>query len=315
MVQHIGELAAFGTSVSWTIAALVMEQGVKRVGVMAVNTFKVAFGSVYLALLALALNGSLFPSGMSPMAWWLLAGSALVGFVLGDYFLLNAYTLIGSRLSMLLMSLTVPLTAIGALFLFSEALKPWSVAGIALCVAGISLTVYSGRAGSNAASAQDSQKGNQPDVPLPNAAASRYRKGVVFGVASALCMAVATLMTKRGANGVDSISATQVRIFCAFAGFLLFALVTRKTGELGNALRSRKGLLLIAIGGIFGPFIGVGCLLFALQHAEAGIVSTLSSFTPVLIIPPSIALFGRRVGPFEIIGAIVAVGGLALLFI
>jgi len=319
MNARIGELAALGTAVSWTVAALVMEQAVRRVGVMAVNTLKVAFGTLYLALLAFMLNGQFFPTDLSMRAWVFLGASGLVGFVIGDYFLLHAYSLVGSRMAMLLMSLSVPLTALGGLVLFGERPGSWALAGIALCVTGISLTVMAGRTGSAAS------YGPLPtDDPAHTAGAnssaralirSGYRKGIVFGILSAVAMAAATLLTKSGAAGVNPVSGTQIRIISALSGFILFALFTGKTGEVSAALRHRTGLPLIALGGLFGPFIGVGCLLFALQHAEAGVVSTLSSLTPVLIIPPSILLFGRRVSPVEILGACLAVCGLALLFL
>ena len=124
MTAHIGELAALGTAVSWTVAALIMENAVKRVGVMAVNTLKVTFGSVYLAALAFILLGSPVPHGLSPSAWGFLGASGLVGFVIGDYFLLHAYDWIGSRLSMLLMALSVPFTALGAYAVFGRLLGP-----------------------------------------------------------------------------------------------------------------------------------------------------------------------------------------------
>ncbi|HNY20621.1 MAG TPA: DMT family transporter [Treponemataceae bacterium] len=311
-MQRLGELAAFGTSVSWTIGALVMEKSVNRVGVMAVNTMKVAFACVYLAVFAYFVNGQFFPLDVGGSAWAFIAASAFFGFVIGDYFLFHAYALIGSRLSMLLMSVSVPLTAIAAYFIFGEAMGAWALAGMALCVAGIALTVISGKSG-----AEDSGAGDQTACAASDAGrsrAGRYAKGVAFGLLSGVCMAAATLCTKRGAAGVDSVSATQIRILCAFIGFVAFAVLTRKTGEIRAAIVNPRALVLLAIGGIFGPFIGVGLLLYAIQHADAGIVSTLSSFPPVLIIPPSILLFGKRVRPGEIAGAVVAVAGLALLF-
>lgn len=311
MAGHIGELAALGTAVSWTIAALIMERAVGKVGVMAVNTLKVAFGSVYLALFAFILTAHALPSGLASSSWLFLGASGLVGFVVGDYFLLHAYRLVGARLAMLLMALSVPLTALGALAVFGEKLRPWSLAGMAACVAGISLTVAAG--GKRAAVDKSDAVGQSGQADA--ARASRYRKGVAFGVLSALAMAGATLLTKAGAAGVNPVSATQIRIGSALAGFVAFAAVTGKMGEVAAALRDRTWLPLIALGAVFGPFVGVGLLLFAIQHAEAGIVSTLSSLTPVLIIPPSMLFFGRRVGVAEVAGACVAVGGLALLFI
>lgn len=300
MIAHIGELAAFGTAVSWTVAALIMENAVRRVGVMAVNTLKVAFGSVYLLALAFFVTGYPLPAGLSSSAWTFLAASGLVGFVIGDYFLLHAYSWIGSRLSMLVMSLSVPFTAIGAFFVFGEKPGPWSLVGMALCVGGISLAVVSGNRGAPSGT---------PTEP------GRYRLGVLYGILSAVAMAAATLLTKAGAKGVNTIYATQVRIASALAGFLLFALATGKLGEVGKAVRNRTALPLIATAAIFGPFVGVGLLLFAIQNANAGVVSTLSSLSPILIIPPSVLIFRRKVAPLAILGAVLAVAGLALFFV
>jgi drug/metabolite transporter (DMT)-like permease len=300
MTAHIGELAAFGTAVSWTVAALIMENAVRRVGVMAVNTLKVAFGSVYLLALAFLVTGNPLPAGLSPSAWIFLSASGLVGFVIGDYFLLHAYSWIGSRLSMLVLSLSVPFTAIGAFVVFGERSGPWSLAGMALCVGGISLAVVSGNRGSPSGG---------------SAEPGRYRLGVLYGILSAIAMAAATLLTKAGAKGVNTISATQVRIASALAGFILFALATGKLGEVGKAIRNRTALSLIATASVFGPFVGVGLLLFAIQNADAGVVSTLSSLSPILIIPPSVIVFRRKVAPLAILGAVLAVAGLALFFV
>lgn len=302
-MQRIGELAAFGTSISWTIGALVMERSVRSVGVMAVNTLKVVFGSLYLSLLALLLNGAMFPTNVPIDSWIFIGVSALLGFVIGDFFLFHAYALIGSRLAMLLMSISVPLTAIAAFLIFGETLGPLSLAGMALSVTGIALTVLSGKNNKSEEFNQDTEGHSR-----------RYFKGVLFGLISGVSMAAATLFTKRGVIGIDSVSATQIRIFCACAGFMLFAACTGKTGEIRSALIDRRAMILIALGGIFGPFIGVGLLLFALQKADTGIVTTLSSFSPVLIIPASMILFRKKVNPGEIAGALIAVAGIALLF-
>jgi drug/metabolite transporter (DMT)-like permease len=304
MIAHIGELAALGTAVSWTIGALVMEEGVKRVGVMAVNTLKVAFGSLYLAVLALALTGHLFPLNVPPVSWAYLAASGFIGFVIGDYFLLHAYAMIGSRLAMLLLALSVPLTALSAWIVWGERPGLAALAGMALCVIGICLTVMAGWKGSKRGAAA------APDAPNSR----RYRKGVIYGCLSAIATVIATLFTKSGAAGVDPVNATQIRIASAFAGFLLVAVAAKKSGEIVATFRSRRDIALVATGGFFGPFVGVGCMLFALQHAEAGIVSTLTSLSPVLIILPSVLFFKRKVFAAEIIGACLAMVGLALMF-
>ncbi len=317
MNSHIGEIAALGTSVSWTVAALLMEHAVAKVGVMAVNTLKVAFGSAYLAILALLLTGHPFPVGLSASAWLFLGASGLIGFVIGDYFLLHAYVLVGSAMAMLLMSISVPLTAVAAFFVFGERLGNWALAGMALCVTGVSVTIASGNKTRRArADAAPGAAGNGAGTVTVSAGRGpgSYAKGVAYGILSAVTMAAATLCTKAGAVGVDSVWATQIRIGSALFGFIAFALATGKLREVGVALRDRRALPVIALGGVFGPFVGVGLLLFAIQHAEAGVVSTLSSLSPVFLLPPTALLLKRRVTLAETGGAILAMVGLALIF-
>lgn len=305
-IPKIGEFAALGTAVSWTAGAMVFESASRRAGVMAVNTLKVIFATLYLGVLSFIVYRRFLPAGLPPNCWIFMSASGIVGFVIGDYFLFNAYLLIGSRMGMLLMSASVPLTAVASRFFFGEALGKWSILGIVLAMAGISLTVIAGKPDAEAG------KTDRDKAPFRR---EHYRKGIVFGIFSAVAMAAGTILTKTGAAGVSAIGATQVRVFAAAVGFIVLAFLTGKSDEVISSVRDPRSLRLIAIGSVFGPFAGVGCLLFALQKAPAGIVSTISSLSPVLIIAPSILIWKRKVGFPEILGALIAFGGTALLFL
>jgi len=63
------------------------------------------------------------------------------------------------------------------------------------------------------------------------------------------------------------------------------------------------------------PFLGVAFSLLAVQHTTTGVASTIMAIVPVLIIPPAVIYFKERVSPKEIVGAILAVTGVAVLFI
>ena len=336
MIEHSGEIAAFGTSVAWTIGPLLMERAVRRSGVMAVNTLKVLFATMYLALLAWMLNGSLFDARIAPTSFALLASSGIIGFVAGDYFLLHAYSLIGARLSVLLSSLSVPMTAIAAFVFLGEHPGLNGSAGIALCTVGVMYTVQSGKKNAQKAPATPptgtlpgSQTGTPPSPPTGTTAvtpavpgvdsasrelSARYRTGVVYGFLSALFTVCATFMTKAGSAGVGTVTATQIRIGSAFAGFTLFALATRKLPEVAAAVRDARGITVIAVASIFGPFIGVALLLYAIQHSNAGIAAALSSLSPVLILLPSRFLDKRRITAGEVGGALITTAGILLMF-
>ena len=79
--------------------------------------------------------------------------------------------------------------------------------------------------------------------------------------------------------------------------------------------KDRKAMKYIGLGSIFGPFIGVSLSLLAVQHAPTGIVSTITSIIPILLIPVSIIIFKEKVFPREILGSIITLLGISLLFI
>ncbi|MFP4378277.1 MAG: EamA family transporter, partial [Spirochaetales bacterium] len=51
------------------------------------------------------------------------------------------------------------------------------------------------------------------------------------------------------------------------------------------------------------------------QNTSTGVASTIMALVPVLIIVPSMILFKERVTPREVIGSLIAVGGVAILFL
>jgi len=299
MLIKTGEMAALVTAFSWTAAAMIFETASNRAGVTAVNTLKVLFGTIYLSIIAFIFNGQIFPLDIPVKSWIFMSASGIVGFVIGDFFLFNSYLLVGSRIAMLLMAASVPVTAVASFFIFGETFGYAGLIGITGTIFGIGLTVVSGN--SNSAGKESLSEKD-------------YFKGIVFGVFSAVAMAAGTLLTKIGAADIPAIAATQVRILSAFIGFVFVVIFFSKTDEVMSAIKDVKSFSLIAVGSIFGPFIGVGALLYALQHAEAGVVATISSLTPVLIIAPSIIFFKKRISFLEIAGAFIAVGSVSLLF-
>jgi drug/metabolite transporter (DMT)-like permease len=70
-----------------------------------------------------------------------------------------------------------------------------------------------------------------------------------------------------------------------------------------------------ALGAVFGPFLGVSLSLLAVQRTQAGVASAIMSIVPVLIILPSVLLFRERVTARAVMGAALAVGGVAVLFL
>ena len=296
-MQRIGELAALGTAVSWTLAALFFEQGVKRVGVLSVNFFKVVFAFVLLTITASFFRGMPLPLDASPRAAIFLSLSGIVGFVVTDMFLFTAYGTIGPRITMLFMALSPPVTAGISFFFFGERLGSMGALGMSLVIIGICMTVF----------------GKQNSITISKIG-NADKRGYIFAFIASIGQSIGMILTKTGLGNYDPVSGTQIREIAAIIGFALLALVYDRGKGLSKAAKSFDGLKFTAAGSVFGPFIGVALSLFAIQRISAGIVSTLIGLTPVIIILPELLILKKKIKILEIVGAAVAVIGTAIFF-
>jgi drug/metabolite transporter (DMT)-like permease len=72
---------------------------------------------------------------------------------------------------------------------------------------------------------------------------------------------------------------------------------------------------LTATGALFGPVLGVGFSLLAIQNAPAAVAAAIMSIMPVLIIPVNWLAFREKLKWFEVLGALVTVVGVVLLYL
>jgi drug/metabolite transporter (DMT)-like permease len=91
--------------------------------------------------------------------------------------------------------------------------------------------------------------------------------------------------------------------------------VGKRWKEIAASFQDKIAIRNISIGSFFGPFLGVSFSLLAVQHTATGIVSTITSISPILIIPASIMIFKEKVLPKEILGAVVSLVGVTFLFL
>jgi drug/metabolite transporter (DMT)-like permease len=71
----------------------------------------------------------------------------------------------------------------------------------------------------------------------------------------------------------------------------------------------------VTAGTIFGPFIGVSLSLYAVQHTETGIASTLIALVPIFIIAPAALMFKEKITARQVIGAVVSIAGASIFFL
>ncbi|MHC8494613.1 DMT family transporter [Thalassospira sp. SM2505] len=297
MIPLFGEAAAFTAALCWATSSMIFSNIGGKAGAQTVNRGRLACSIFCLTVLHLLLEGSPWPAAVSweQLGW--LSLSSIVGLVIGDAMLFQAFVLIGARLSMLLMS-TVPIMgAVLAWLLFDETLRPIEIAGIAFGVSGVLIVILG-------------KKGRPVGLGGRN-----YVLGILFGLGGAIGQ-VANLITAKYAliDGYSALSATWIRTLVAVIvmwGIAILLGRVRRTVTACIAPDVGKWLLL---GALIGPAIGVWLSMAAVQNANVGIASTLMALPPVLLIVYEGLVMRKPVGWQAVAGTCLAFAGVALLF-
>ncbi len=318
MTAHTGEIISFIVAISWTLTALSFEYASKKIGALSLNIIRLLMAMVMLGITLFLTTGAPFPVNAGGKAWLWLSLSGLVGYVFGDFCLLNAYVIIGSRFGQLFMTLAPPTAAIAGFIMLGQKLSLTAIAGMAICLAGIALSVI-GRSDSGD---KDGHHHRKLNISLP-------MKGVLFGIGAGIGQGVGLVLSKIGMNHyMESVqpvtdlenliipfASTQVRAISGLAGFLIIMMIQKKGKNLISSFKDGKSMAAAASGTFFGPFLGVSLSLLAVNYTNAGIASTIMALTPILIILPSKLIYKEKVTVKQVSGAIISVAGASLFFI
>ena len=304
-----GELISIGVAFSWTATALLSEYGSKRMGNLTLNVLRMGFALLFSLVLFWAMTGNPLPASASSEAygWMLLSG--LVGYVIGDYCLFQCYIIIGSKFGQLFMTLAPITAAIMAWFTLGQSLQPSAILAMAVTLLGIGITILGRGDGHHRLSLK---------LPL---------NGVLFAVGAAVCQGVGLVLSKIGMDHYEAsmtapaapwllpFFANFFRCVAGIVGFAVMMHFKETFAPLRRSVHDRKGMTAAVATTIFGPFVGVGCSLMAVQYTAAGIASTLMALTPIIIILPARWLFGQPITLKSVMGAIISVVGVSLFFL
>jgi drug/metabolite transporter (DMT)-like permease len=294
--SNLGELSALATAIFWTITAVAFESAGRRIGSLSVNFIRLVIAFVLIGVFTLFTRGMFLPLDATVSNWTWLFISGLIGFVIGDLFLFQAYVEIGSRISMLMMATVPPITAVVGFITMGEKLTLLDFLGMVITIGGIALVIL--------VRGSDDKK-VQFSHPV---------RGLMFAFIGALGQAFGLVFSKIGMGSYDAFAATQIRIIAAILGFAIVITLRKHWKCLYDSLKDYTAMKQVTVGSIFGPFLGVSFSLLAVQHTTTGVASTIMSITRILIIPASIVIFKEKVFVKEIIGAFITIVGVGLLF-
>ncbi len=282
----------------WAVASLISADVTRKIGGLAFNRLRLFFVSIMLIGYTFYLDTW---NTINHEFLFTILFSGIIGIFLGDTLLFIALQKIGPRRNNILFSLAAPFTVILNIIFLNEIMSTINLIGCIIVFFGVVVAIAYGNS---------KDKNHRWEVVEGN-----IYFGVSLGIGAALCQAIGLIMMKPILTmGADPIASAALRtaisfVFLAFTFFLNYKIFNTKTNL------SVKIVGQSILSGFLGMALGMSLLLIALKYADAGIVATLSSTSPIMILF-LIWLLTKKIPTIGAwIGTVLAIIGSALIFI
>jgi drug/metabolite transporter (DMT)-like permease len=302
-LNFVGETAALATSCLWTITSLFFTSAGKKIGSLSVNAYRTVIAVGFLAVAHVIFLGTVVPFA-SVAQWFWMGASGIVGLVIGDGGLFAAFVTIGPRRAVLVMALAPIFAIFGAYLMLGELLPQLALVGVAVTLTGVIIVVL------------------ESEEPSGEIAVSKRLKasGLLFALIGAAGQGIGLVLSKKGIDLIpgttlNPLSATLMRLILAASSIWLVLLIAGKWPHLRVAIKSKEGISNVTIGVFLGIFLGITFSMVAVTYTQTGVAQTLMSLMPVLIIPTLWIRYRQRTSRRGMLGAAVAVIGVAILFL
>ena len=243
--------------------------------------WRIIFGSLFLLVVqALSKNKSPLSDWKGPAPKLMLSG---VFMGTNWVALFEAYRYIGPSIATLIYYLAPIIVMIASFILFKEKLGPVKIAGTLSALAGMFIVTGIGSGG---------------DSPM---------KGLLLAFTAATCYACVTLVNK-GVNGLSGVERTLLQLFGAGLIMIPYAIITHQGPWLD--FTSEAGIYAVLIG-ILHSGLALFLYFSSIQELPAQSVALCSYIDPASALFFSAFLLGDALGPIQLIGAIMMLGGAA----
>jgi len=296
----IGELAALGAAICWTVSAVLYKEALLRAKPISANIVRCVCTSIVLVV-CLAVMGKFGVLMDLPLYAVVLASiSGIIGLGLGDTLYMASLKLVGVARAVPITCIYPLFNLLFAVFLQGEAVTFYVVFGTVVIVFGVWLL------------SREEESTSEPQKKV-------LVKGVAYALATAIIWAVSITMINMAVKipekgALDTALAINTIRVAAVAVFLLAsAPITDR--EFSFLKTHRKTLAALVFGGIVALAFGWFLLTYSFLYTSESQAVPISSTTPLFATVSGIVFLRERVTAKNVAGSILVVVGVFLIFI
>ncbi|MDE1158473.1 MAG: DMT family transporter [Neorhizobium sp.] len=304
--MFISEALAIGSAICIALSSMFVNELNGRVPLMRLARWQLTAAFLFTAVMTTLVGG------WASLGMWqieALALSSLAGIVIASTTYFASIYIAGPRVTALLFSLASPFALVFGYLAFGETISARQAFGVVLILTGIVIAIGLRRRRPPAMIPLADDKPIEAPAP-PSPPTSML--GITLGVVTALGQALGSLAARPAmASGIDPFAAMAVR--SGFAVICFWAILALPSLRRDTATFRVSDLGLAVTASFFGTALGMVLLMAALTNGNVGLVSTLSSMTPIVILPMVWIRSGQRPRAHAWGGAALAIVGTALI--
>jgi drug/metabolite transporter (DMT)-like permease len=137
--------------------------------------------------------------------------------------------------------------------------------------------------------------------------------GIFWSVTSAVTQAIGFVIARYALQEVELITGTMLRLIPAV--ILLLPLTARRDVGWSLLLASPWQLGRLTLAAVCGGGVGLFLLATGTKYAPVGVITTIGATLPIWVIPVSWLALGERARPAQLAWTLLAIVGIALLFV
>ena len=287
----MGEIAALAAAFVWALSSTIWQRVGQQIPAVVLNLLKGAIALFMLLATILILGKSLPPVNPNILAILLISGALGIG--IGDtaFFIVLKY--LGARRTLLLETLSPPLTALFGFIFLQEKLSAIACIGILLTICGVAWVIAERTA----------------ETTLPS---KHLWQGLGISLLGQTSHAAGAILSRAAFTqiDIDPLWTAALRLSGGMAVMLCF--LNRRNLDSFQQLKVPKILGAIILAAFLGTYLGISLQQTSLKYAPAAIAQALSSTSPLFVLPLAV-LAGEKVSWRAVVGVVCAISGIALL--